>query len=134
MSAYARCLSGRQAVGGVQVRLKRGALKLAALVLGLSIGAQVMLGCGGERDPEGAPERTEAVRGLIHQVEPKSLLETGKLTIVDEAGDVWVFQSGGSAPAGFGPSHLRDHMLSGLQVTVTFHREGDNLVIDGIAD
>ena len=111
--------------------MRRGLLCLTALLLGFGLAAQVAAGCGGDA----GSEATQApVTGLIQQVEPRSLLEIESLTVVDGAGQVWVLVGGDTGPAGVSPSHLRDHMLSGLRVTVTYHREDDRLVIDDITD
>ena len=83
------------------------------------------------------PPRTGAeseVRGMVQAVEPRSLLDIESLTVVDEQGVVWTFQGGPLTPAGFTPSHLREHMLLGEPVSVFYHAEGDALVIDDITD
>ena len=83
------------------------------------------------------PPRTGAeseVRGMVQAVEPRSLLDIESLTVVDEEGVVWIFQGGPRTPAGFTPSHLREHMLQGEPVSVFYHAEGEALVIDDITD
>ena len=83
------------------------------------------------------PPRTGAeseVRGMVQAVEPRSLLDIESLTIVDDEGVVWIFQGGPRTPAGFTPSHLREHMLLGEPVSVFYHTEGETLVIDDITD
>ena len=97
------------------------------------MGTAVGLAASCSNGPDPAPSQTP-VTGLIQQVEPRSLLQIGSLTVVDSSGKEWVFEGGQRAPAGFSPSHLRDHMLSGLTVTVTYHREDGSLVIDDITD
>ena len=104
---------------------------MATLWIGLGTAAVVASGCSD--GPDQTPVQT-SVTGLIQQVEPRSLLEIGSLTVVDGSGKVWVFEGGDTTPAGFGPSHLRDHMLSGIPVRVTYHREDGRLVIDDITD
>lgn len=89
-------------------------------------------GCDGDSGP-GAVAQTP-VTGLIQQIESRSLLEIASMTIVDGTGKVWIFEDGGRRPLEFSPSHLRDHMLSGLRVRVAYHREGDRLIIDGVTD
>lgn len=114
-----------------RITLLRGLACLVARLIGLGIVVGVAAGCGG--GPEPAPLQT-SVTGLIQEVEPRSLLEIGSLTVVDGSGTVWMFKGGDRASAGFSPSHLRDHMLSGLPVRVTYHREDGSLVIDDITD
>ena len=101
--------------------------------MGLALGALVLGALSCQREP-GQKSETEMVRGHILEVEAKSLLELGKLIIQDEDGELWSFGEQQSVPAQFTPSHLRDHMVQGLSVTVTFHRKDGFLVIDDIAD
>ena len=81
-----------------------------------------------------APERLEDVRGLVVQVEARSLLELEFLTVEDANGTRWTFVARGQIPSDLTPSHLRDHMLQGLPVTVTFYRENGTLVLRDLAD
>ena len=76
----------------------------------------------------------ESVHGLIRGVEARSLLELKSLDLTDEAGNTWHFDVNGKTFASFYPSHLNEHMLLGLRVTVVFHREGEILVVDDIRD
>ena len=91
-----------------------------------------MLACGGDVSEavDGASART--VHGSIVGVEVRSLVELTSLELRDENGATWHFEAEGSQ--GFTPSHLREHMLQGLSVTVSYHEEDGALMIDGIED
>ncbi len=68
-----------------------------------------------------------AVRGVVVEVEARSIAEVAILTIEEEGtGKVWTFQA--DEPVGFTPSHIREHMIQGRLVTVRF-RERDGLFI-----
>lgn len=76
------------------------------------------MGCGGG-------ERT--VRGVVVEVEARSISEVALLIVEEEGtGKVWTFQADG--PVGFTPSHIREHMMQGLPLTVRF-RERDGLFV-----
>ena len=92
-----------------------------------------VISCSGADQPL-APERLEEVRGLVVKVEARSLLELESLTIEGVEGTRWTFITRGRIPAEFTPSHVRDHMLQGLTVTVTFYRESGTLVLHNLAD
>lgn len=67
------------------------------------------------------------VRGVVVEVEARSILEVATLTIKEEgSGKVWTFQADG--PVGFTPSHIREHMMQGQLVTVRF-RERDGVFV-----
>ena len=84
---------------------------------------------------DGATEGTVGtVRGLIQEVKSASLLEVESLVVLDENGNLWEFETRGKRFAEFAPSHLREHMVLGQQVSVTYHSEGIVLVADRIAD
>ena len=75
---------------------------------------------------------SETVRGVVLAVEAKSLTEIDTLTVADEAGVTWHFEAGDYK--GFPPSHLREHMVQGSPVSVTFRREEGVLIIEGVTD
>ena len=92
------------------------------------------LACGGGADGGPGAEGAETVRGLLLEVNARSLLELETLTVRADDGAEWRLEARGKRFALFTPSHLREHMVSGLPVTVTFHRENGALVLDEIAD
>ena len=104
------------------IRLDRRAAVLAVALLAL-FHAQA---CG----TTGSAEDT--VTGQVIDVSAKSLLEIEVLTVEDDAGTSWSFS--GRGYRGVSPSHLRQHMLQGLQVVVTYRGEGEDLLIRDIRD
>ena len=74
------------------------------------------------------------VQGVILRVESLSLTELALLEIRDEAGKIWTFEARGKRFALFTPSHLNEHKVLGLKVRVSYHREGDALVIDDVSE
>ena len=88
--------------------------------------------CGDSTD--GTAAEPESVRGQIVEVVPLGLLDLDTLTIEDSDGARWHFEARGARFFNFSPSHLTEHMVQGLPVTVTFMRDGDALVVSGIGD
>ena len=76
----------------------------------------------------------ETVRGQIVEVVPLGLLDLESITIEDSDGMLWRFEARGARFSSFSPSHLTEHKVQGLTVTVTFRREGDVLVASAIGD
>ena len=100
-----------------------------ALLVGMAVAAGA---CGGSTYGGGA--EAESVRGQIVEVVPLGLLDLDSLTIEDSDGERWHFEARGARFFSFSPSHLTEHMVQGLPVTVTFRRDGDALVASGIGD
>ena len=93
-----------------------------------------VLACNGGSATESITDVTESVDGLIQDVQAESLLELRSLTLRDDNGEMLRFEAKGKILTEFPPSHLREHMVLGLRVTVVFHREGDALVLDDVFD
>ena len=110
-------------------RMSGPAAVLTALALALTLAA-----CDSGKDGDAGGPETMSVHGQIQEVEARSLLEIGSLTVRDGNGRDWVIDGGGTATSGFSPSHVREHMVLGQPVTVFFHRDGDVLVLDDITD
>lgn len=102
---------------------------LAVLVTALMAGATA---CGGSAG-DGSPGQ-EAVSGRIVEIVSLGLLDIESITIEDSDGTLWRFEARGARFSSFSPSHLTEHKVQGLRVTVTFHREGDSLVVSAIGD
>ena len=82
----------------------------------LAAALALTMACGGGEN---------TVRGVVIEVEARSISEVAFLTIEEEgSGKVWTFQADG--PVGFTPSHIREHMFQGQAVTVRF-QERDGL-------
>lgn len=79
--------------------------------------------CGGNG---GGPGASEAVfEGLITSVEVRTLLDLESIEVTDDAGTSLVFHADGRRFLEFTPSHVREHMLQGLGVIVTYRRSDD---------
>ena len=83
------------------------------------------ISCGGE---------TRSVRGLIVDVVADSLLIVETVTVEDEDQVTWTVHGGGKRFDGFSPSHLREHMVQGLPVTVWFEERDGMLFMKDISD
>ena len=90
--------------------------------------AMLLAACGGD---------TERVLGRLTDVQSSGLLVLDSIEIIDDDGRHWVLEG----PGDFGhltPSHLRQHMVLGERLEVTFHRvghrSGGRLVIDRLRD
>ena len=103
-----------------------------------AVGALVVLSvlalaaCGDDRGPTSQASAAEIVTGFVTDVEAGSIVELDSLEVEDAEGVVWHFVARGFK--GLTPSHLRDHMVQGLPVSVTYHKENGTLVIEEIAD
>ena len=89
-------------------------------------GAFLLAACGGGDD---APE---TVHGKLTDVQTRSFTEIESFSLLDDAGETWFFVTEGRLE--LTPSHLRQHMLSGEEVTVEFERRDGSLVAVGISD
>ena len=92
------------------------------------------LACGAGTSSDSKGQSSEMVHGLVRAVQTRSLLELESLTVEDDDGTEWRFEARGRRFADFTPSHLREHMVLGVPVTATFHRENGVLVLDDITD
>lgn len=104
-------------------------LKSFVIVVALVFGAS----CGSDRD---RPEFSEWVfEGLVTGVEARTLLDLESIEVTDETGRSLKFHAGGQRFTEFTPSHVREHMLQGLGVIVTYRQADDGtLYIVGIRD
>jgi hypothetical protein len=119
-----------QLTGSGAQRLRRAVGTGAAAAVWLAaLGA---LSCGGTGQTDASPSGSGEVRGAIVGFESRSLLEFDSVDVRDGSGVVWRFDAG--SYRGFTPSHLRDHMVQGLPVTVRYHAEDGVLVIDDLFD
>ncbi len=104
------------------------------------VATPALMSCEYSRDnPDAGPAvgdelRLEEVRGMVLEVESESLISLAALEVQDAAGKVWRFEGRGKVVPGFTPSHLNEHKLLGQAVTVTYYREGEELVLHNITD
>ena len=74
-------------------------------------------------------ETSEAVfEGFITSVEARTLLDLESIEVTDDKGKTLEFHAAGRRFLEFTPSHVREHMLQGLGVIVTY-RESDDGVL-----
>ena len=74
----------------------------------------------------------QTVSGLVIMVEARAITEIKLVRIIDEEGITWNFTT--IRPLDFTPSHLREHMVRGDPVTVTFRKVDDLLVAERLED
>ena len=79
--------------------------------------------CGGDSGETGAPEGV--FEGLITSIEARTLLDLESIEVTDDAGTSLVFHAGGQRFVEFTPSHVREHMLQGLGVIVSYRKSDD---------
>lgn len=103
----------------------------AMIASGLIVGA---CGNGSAGGSEPGASDVETVSGIIRDVQAASFLELDSLTVEDGSGVVWVLEGRGIALPGFNPSHLRDHMVMGLTVRVSYVEIDGSLLIVAIED
>ena len=77
---------------------------------------------------------TRSVRGLVVEVNAGSLLIVDTVTVEDEDQTMWTVHGGGRRFDGFPPSHLREHMVQALPVTVWFEEKDGKLYMKDISD
>ena len=100
------------------------------LVLACALSA--LGGCGGAS--EESAESHRSFTGMVTSVEARSLLEFESITVADESGVVLDFHAGGRRFGEFTPTHVREHMLLGDPVEVTYRKSGDVLLIVSLQD
>ena len=85
----------------------------------------VIVACGGGESTEPSIKGQKAnelrtVEGLIQDVQSSSFFGLKSLAVVDDKGKSWQFEGEDIAIPGFAASHLREHMILGLRIVVTF--------------
>ena len=102
---------------------------LVGVLLTWAVLAAAAMACGGERDQR---DSSEIVTGMIVEVEARSMVDLDSLTVRDAGGTTWRFVA--REVRGFTPSHLNEHRVLGQAVTVSFHRENGELIVETITD
>ena len=74
------------------------------------------------------------ISGLIQDIESDSLKYYDFIVVTDDQNNRWVFKQGNSSTIGFSPSHLREHMLFGLPVTVEFYKSDKGYIVSDLYD
>ena len=96
--------------------------KMAIIAVALVFGSF----CGGNGGETDAPDAV--FEGLITGLEARTLLDIESIEVTDDNGRSLEFHAAGQRFVEFTPSHVREHMLQGLGVTVTY-RESDDGVL-----
>ena len=96
--------------------------KASAIAVALAFGAY----CGGDGDETGVAE--SVFEGLITNVEARTLLDLESIEVTDAAGKSLEFHAGRQRFVEFTPSHVREHMLQGLGVIVTYRKSKDGIL------
>jgi hypothetical protein len=110
--------------------------RLSVSIVALLVALFVVVGCSTKSDED--TKDTQKVSGLITDVKASSLLELESIEVLDDEGVQWRFQAsrGGltSDIHGFTPSHLREHMVQGARIVVTYVKDGGVLIIVNIGE
>lgn len=107
------------------ININSNALSLLVLVL---ITLPILV-CG---DSAGSEVEGAQVRGDIIKVDSSSLLTLISIDVRDESGTDWHFIV--RDYTGFTPSHLREHMVQALPITITYYNHDGDFIIDEIRD
>ena len=108
-----------------------GRRRMAAAILAAVL-AVVVVACGGADGPANEAAETPSVSGVVLDVSVRSLTQIDVLTMRDDTGVTREFYGG--TYKGISPSHVREHMLQGLRLTVWYRVENGLLVIDEVGD
>ena len=92
-----------------------------------------LVSCSNSKTRLDGSDTQQSVRGIILRVESSSVTRVDILEIQDYSGVVWHFTPDGSY-RGFMPSHLREHMLQALPVTVRYHKFDNVLKMYDVVD
>ena len=92
-----------------------------------------LLACASVVACDSGPD-VRTARGYVVGVESKTLLELDFVRVRTEAGETIELSARGKRFPGFSPAHLREHMIQGLPVTVSYHPENGELVLDDVKD
>ncbi len=98
----------------------------------LAIVAVALGGC--DRTSEGTGDRQSSFTGTVTSFEAESLLELESVTVANESGTVLTFHADGRRFEEFTPAHVREHMVLGDPVEVTYRQSGERLLIVSLRD
>lgn len=112
------------------------ALAAAALLAALAlIAAAVLLTARGTPPPSADEGETMTFVGHVADIRARSLIELESLRVVDASGASLRFHADdGDGFREFGPSHAREHMLTGEPVKVTYREADGRLIIVDLSD
>ena len=88
-------------------------------------------GCANQEDKINSKFLT--IEGLIVEVESQSLVEASSITVVDRSGEEYMlYLEGNYGP--FTPSHLREHMVAAMPISVEYVVSDYKLNVIAISD
>ncbi len=94
-----------------------------------------MVALGGcERAAQGTAEDYSSFTGTVTSFEAKSLLELESITVANESGEQFEFFADGRRFEEFTPAHVREHMVLGDLVEVTYLESGGRLLMVSLQD
>ena len=97
--------------------------------------AVVVVALGGcDQAAEGPADVHSSFTGTVKNFEAKSLLELESITVVTESGEALEFFADGGRFEEFTPAHVREHMVLGDLVEVTYRESGGRLLIVSLRD
>ena len=77
-------------------------------------------------------EDHKSVRGHVIDVQARSLTEVQSLIIQDNNGTIWTFRTAGDIE--FTPSHIKEHMLLGQELSVYYADRNGHLIVLSVID
>ena len=77
-------------------------------------------------------EDRKSVRGHVVDVQARSLTEVQSLIIQDNNGTKWTFRTAGNIE--FTPSHIKEHMLLGQELSVYYTDRNGHLIVVSVID
>ncbi len=101
-------------------------------IVAITLAAVALGGCS--ETSESSVEGYRSFNGTVMSFEAESLLELESITVANAAGVVLDFHAGGRRFEEFTPAHVREHMLLGDPVEVTYRQSGDVLIIVSLQD
>lgn len=102
------------------------------LVLGVIVIIALIAGACTDVASNNDTNGLQTVRGLVIMVEARAITEIELLRVLDKEGVTWDFTT--MRPLNFTPSHLREHMVQGNPVTVSFREVDDLLLAERLED
>jgi hypothetical protein len=91
-----------------------------------------VVACGSEEQPGTPSAEQSRVTGVVLDFAAGSLTQIETLSVQEDTGTKWNFEA--EDYRGWLPSHVRDHMVQGAPIIVTYHEEAGVLFVDEIED
>ena len=98
----------------------------------MAVFAVVLVGC--DRTTGGTTTSHSSFMGTVASFQAKTLLELESITIANESGVVLQFHAAGRRFEEFTPAHIREHMVLGDPVEVTYRQSEDRLLMVSLRD